>query len=64
MQLAITIAGSGWSGEQAKEMFSSFDQAKREIAEQLDGEQESEPKPQIALSEEEFRKQIGETNQA
>lgn len=62
-QLAIAIAGSGWSGEAAKELFSRFEQARREISAEIAAENGSEvndePEPQIALSAEEFRKQVG-----
>jgi hypothetical protein len=62
MQLVITLAGNGWSGEAAKELFGSLEDKKREIAEQLgENEQpgEAEPKSQMPMSEEEFRRQVG-----
>lgn len=61
-QLSIAMAGSGWSGEAAKEMFGRLDEAQREITEHLNGvqsESSGEPKPKIPLSEDEFRRQVG-----
>jgi hypothetical protein len=55
-QLAITSAGSGWSGEAAKELCEKFEQIRNEA--QMNGKPPGEPKPQIALSVEEFLRQI------